>query len=238
MSKAIVVGASSGIGKELARILVDNGYAVGLVARRQELLLEIQKELASKVFFRRIDIQNVEDIHKGLTCLIVEMGGVDLVIISAGIGHLNPDLDLSKELDTVATNVQGFTAVANVAFHHFLRQGRGHLVGISSIAAIRGDAHAPAYNASKAFMSNYLEGLAKKAAISGLPIAVTDIKPGFVNTDMAKGEGLFWVAPVRKAALQIYNAIEKRKSHAFVTKRWRLIGWVLKGMPDFLYKKI
>lgn len=238
MKKAIIVGASSGIGKELAKILAGKGYRVGLAARRGELLLAIQKELPSKAYIRIMDIRNADDAQKSLVDLIAEMGGVDLVIISAGIGHVNPELDLGKELETVAINVHGFTVVANVAFRHFLSQGRGHLVGISSISAIRGSGDAPAYNASKAFISNYLQGLAQKAVKSGLAIVVTDIKPGFVDTDMAKGEGLFCVTPVTKAAEQIYTAIERKKSHAYVTKRWRLVGWLLKGMPDFLYNKL
>lgn len=238
MKKAIVVGATSGIGKELARILAGKGYAVGLVARRGELLLAIQKELPSKAYVRITDIRDVDDAEKSLTDLIAEMGGVDLVVISAGIGHLNPKLDLGMELETVSTNVQGFTVVANVAFRHFLSQGRGHLVGISSISAIRGSGDAPAYNASKAFISNYLQGLAQKAAKSCPAIVVTDIQPGFVDTDMAKGEGLFWVASAMKAAEQIYTAIERKRSHAYVTKRWRLVGWLLKVMPDFLYNKL
>lgn len=238
MKKAIIVGASSGIGKELAAILSAENYIVGLVARRRECLQVIQKELPSKSYICVIDVRNVNDVYSGLTDLIAEMGGVDLVIISAGVGYVNLELELEKEINTVATNVHGFISVANTVFHHFLRQGRGHLVGISSIAAIRGSADAPAYNASKAFISNYLEGLNQKAIKSGLAITVTNIQPGFVDTDMAKGEGLFWVAPLQKAALQIYKAIRMRKSHAYITKRWRLIGWLLKGMPDFLYNRI
>jgi short-subunit dehydrogenase len=166
------------------------------------------------------------------------MGSVDLVVVSAGVGYINPELAVSKELDTVATNVAGFTAVANVAFHHFVGRGTGHLVGISSVAGIRGSADAPAYNASKAFVSNYLEGLRQKAVRAGLAITVTDVRPGFVDTDMAKGEGRFWVAPPAKAAAQIYRAIELKRPHAYITKRWRVVGWLLRMMPGFIYSKI
>ncbi|MBI5308679.1 MAG: SDR family NAD(P)-dependent oxidoreductase [Planctomycetes bacterium] len=238
MKKAIIVGASSGIGRELAKILAGKGYTVGLAARREDVLRSIQGELQSTTYIKAIDIRNCGDTLKGLTGLITEMGGVDLVIISAGIGFINPELDLDKELETVATNVQGFVTVANIVFRHFVRQGAGHLVGISSIAAIRGGAEAPAYNASKAFISNYLQGLRQKAVKSKLAITVTDIQPGFVDTDMAKGEGIFWVAPARKVAAQIYRAIERKRPHAFVTKRWRLVAWLLKIMPDFLYHRI
>ncbi len=127
---------------------------------------------------------------------------------------------------------------ANVAMRHFLSQGKGHLVGISSIAAIRGDDSSPAYNASKAFVSSCLQGLRKKASTAKMPIAVTDIQPGFVGTALAKGENLFWVASAPTAARQIYKTILARKSHAYVTKRWRLVAWLLKSLPDSLYQRI
>ncbi len=140
--------------------------------------------------------------------------------------------------DPAGVNVTGFVIMANVAMHHFLSKGSGHLVGISSIAAIRGDDSAPAYNASKAFISNYLAGLRKKISKAGLPIVVTDVQPGFVDTAMAKGDGLFWVASPQKAAQQIYKAIKKKKKHVYVTKRWKLIGWLMKTMPEFIYNRM
>ena len=166
------------------------------------------------------------------------MGDVDLIILSSGVGFINHDLDWAKEKETIDVNVAGFAIMANVAMHHFLLKGSGHLVGISSIAAIRGDDTAPAYNASKAFISNYLAGLRKKISKAGLPIVVTDVQPGFVDTAMAKGDGLFWVASPQKAAQQIYKAIKKKKKHVYVTKRWKLIGWLMKTMPEFIYNRM
>ncbi len=116
MKKAIIVGASSGIGRELAKILAGKGYTVGLAARREDVLRSIQGERQSMTYIKAIDIRNCGDTLKGLTGLITEMGGVNQVIISAGIGFINPELDLDKELETVATNVQGFVTVANIDF--------------------------------------------------------------------------------------------------------------------------
>jgi short-subunit dehydrogenase len=238
MKKAVILGASSGIGKELARVLSVEGYMVGLVARRVDLLEELARELPCDALIRRIDLTELPDAMNSLEELLWEMGAVDLVIISAGTGFINPDLDWTREQETIDLNVSGFVAMANVAFRHFCIQGSGHLVGISSISAIRGAAEGPAYNASKAFVSSYLQGLQQKTAKMGLPITVTDIQPGLVDTAMAKGEGLFWVQSAEKAARQIYGIIKKRKRHGYVTKRWRLIAWALKIMPDFLYHKI
>lgn len=238
MKKAIIIGASSGIGRELAKVLSQNGYAVGLTGRRVELLTALQSELATESYVKAMDVSQTDKAIEQLTELINQMNGVELIVISAGVGFINSEFEWEKEKTTLETNVLGFAAMANVAVKHFLEQGAGHLVGISSIAALRGTADAPAYNASKAFISNYLEGLQKKCVKLKLPIVVADVKPGFVDTAMAQGEGLFWVAPPEKAAEQIYNAIEARRTHAYVTKRWRAVGLLLKLMPSYIYNKM
>lgn len=238
MKKAIIIGASSGIGKDLAIILAKHGCEVGLMARRVEKLEALQKEIPTTTYIGHIDIAYPTEAIEKTQDMISKMGGVDLIVLNAGIGFLNPELDLTKEIETINVNVQGFSALAGLSYKYFANQGYGHIVGISSIGALRGNNHAPAYNASKAFMSNYLEGLRKKAFIEKIPVTVTDIKPGFVDTDMAKGEGKFWVASPKKAAEQIFSAIKSKKKHAYITRRWRLIGWLLNLMPDWLYFKI
>jgi short-subunit dehydrogenase len=161
-----------------------------------------------------------------------------LLIISSGSGDLNPSLDSEIENETNAVNVTGFTAAADWAFNFFERQKSGHLAAITSIAGIRGGRHAPAYNASKAYQINYLQGLRQKAVNLKLPIFITDARPGFVDTPMAKGEGLFWVASPQKAALQIYRAIESKRKMTYITKRWRLIAFIIKHLPGFLYNRM
>ena len=238
MKKAIVIGASSGIGRELARILSQNGYTVGVMARRKHLLEELRKEIQGEIFIQEIDIADAEAAMGIFSEFINEMGEIDLIVISAGTGEINNDLHWQVENETIRTNVIGFTALANVAIHHFIEKGSGHLVGISSIAALRGGRESPAYNASKAFASSYMEGLRQKIRNLQLPIIVTDVKPGFVKTAMAKGEGIFWAAPADKASKQIYDAIKRKASSVYITRRWRLIAWMLKAMPDRIYEKL
>ena len=237
MKRAIVIGATSGIGKELARVLSQNGYIVGITGRRIRLLEQLQAALPTRAVIRQMDVADPSTAMEHLDGLISEMEGVDLFVMNAGTGFVDPELPWRLEKETIDVNVLGFTAMANVAFHHCMKRGSGHLVGISSLAAIRGGS-APAYNASKAYMSSYLQGLRYRIAKAGLPIAVTDIQPGFVDTPMAKGEGLFWVASPQRAAGQIYKAIRKRQKHAYVPGRWRVIGWALRAMPDFIYHKL
>jgi short-subunit dehydrogenase len=238
VKKVIIIGASSGIGRELAKVFNQHDYIVGITARRLELLSEVAKGLSGTVFVKHMDIAKPDGAINVLEELIKEMEGVDIIVISAGIGFLNLDLMWEKEKDTIDVNVAGFAAIANVAMKHFLKQGIGHLVGVSSIAAIRGDSSAPAYSASKAFMSNYLEALRLRAFKMRLPIVVTDIQPGFVDTAMAQGDGLFWVASPKKAAQQIFNVVERKRKHAYITRRWRFVAWIYKIMPDWLLAKI
>ena len=238
MKKAIIIGATSGIGKSLAKILADNNYKVGISGRRAELLEELKSQNPSSYFTRVIDITDTKTIVENLSALANEMGGLDLLIISSGTGDLNKNLDFEIEKLTIETNVTGFTSVADWAFKYFENQKSGHLVAISSVAGLRGSRIAPAYNASKSYQINYLEALCQKAKKLNQKIFVTDIRPGFVDTDMAKGEGQFWVAKVDKAAQQIFEAIKKKKKIVYVTRRWRLVAIILKRMPGIIYDRM
>ena len=235
--KAIIIGASSGIGRELARILTKNNYIVGITSRRENLLMELQKENPGQYIYKAFDIRDLSKTAKSLRELIKELGGLDLFVISSGIGYINPELDAEPEFQTIDTNITAFTDLVTFAFRYFRDHKGGHLVGITSLGGLRGNKSAPAYNASKAYQSNYLEGLRQKARSLEIPIFVTDIKPGFVATDMAKGDRLFWVASPGKAALQIYRAIRLKKRKAYITKRWRLYAILLKIFPGWIYEK-
>jgi short-subunit dehydrogenase len=236
--KAIIIGATSGIGKELAKILIQNNYYVGITGRRSSLLADLKNENPDKYFVSTFDISDVANIPKHLEALVENLGGLDLLIISSGTGDINDALNFEIEHTTINTNVSGFTAVACWAFNYFLNRKSGHLVGISSIAGIRGSRFAPAYNASKAYQINYLEGLRQKTTRLNLPITVSDIRPGFVDTNMAKGENKFWVAPARKAASQIYDVVNNKREIVYVTKRWQIIAKLLTLMPRFLYERM
>ncbi len=235
---AVVIGASSGIGAAVAVELARRGYAVGIAARRVETLREVAAQHPGITATIPLDLHDVAESRAAATDLIGKVGGADVFVISAGTGNENPGLEWAPEADTIAVNVTGFTAMATLAIEHFVQRGGGHLVGISSIAAIRGHGDAPAYGASKAFVSSYLQALRHKCAKQRLLIDVTEIQPGFVATAMAKGDGLFWVAPVDVAAHQIVNAIESRKAHAYVTKRWRVIAGVLRLLPEWIYNRL
>jgi short-subunit dehydrogenase len=238
MKKAIIIGATSGIGKGLTKILVDNNYKVGITGRRTELLDELKSQNPNSYYTRTFDITDTKIIVENLDALTTELGGLDLLIISSGTGDLNEKLDFEIEKRTIETNVTGYTCIANWTFNYFKNQQSGHLVAISSVGGLRGSRIAPAYNATKAYQVNYLEGLRQKARKLNQQIYVTDVRPGFVDTDMAKGEGQFWVAPVEKATQQIFDAIKQKKKIVYITKRWRLIAIILKRIPRQIYDRM
>jgi short-subunit dehydrogenase len=234
---AVIIGASTGIGEALAHELNRAGWRLGLLARRLDRLGAIRETLAPETVVRRLDVAQ-RDAAATFEHLLEELGGVNLVIISAGTGHNNHDLQWELDMDTVTVNVLGFMAVAQVAMRHFLRRGRGHLVGISSIAALRGNGAGAAYAASKGFQSVYLDSLRDLARHSGRPIVVTEVQPGFVDTAMMKPDRplpavvrRLFVASPAKAARQILRAVQKRKKHAYITRRYALVAFILKLLP-------
>ncbi len=238
MKKAIIIGATSGIGKGLAKLLADNNYKVGLTGRRTEFLNELKNENPNSYFIKSFDVTDTKIAIEKLEELTTELGGLDLLILSSGTGDLNENLDFEIEKRTIDTNALGFTCVADWTFNHFEKQKFGHLVAISSVGGLRGSRQGPAYNATKAYQINYIEALRQKAKFLKYPIIVTDIRPGFVDTDMAKGDGQFWVSTVDKATLQIFEAIKKKKKIVYVTKRWWLIGAILKRIPRQIYDRM
>jgi short-subunit dehydrogenase len=238
MKRAIIIGATSGIGKSLCGELVRKGYMVGITGRRSDLLQSIRDKDPERIHGMVMDVRELSTLESQCKAMVHELGGMDLLVISAGIGLFNKELDHSKEEETIRTNISGFTCVADWGMRYFKEQGYGHLVAITSVAGIRGNGTAPAYNASKAFQINYLEGLRINAEKSKLSIQVTDIRPGFVDTDMAKGEGMFWITRVDRAAKQISDAILKKRKVVYISKRWGLVALLLSLIPYQIYRKL
>ena len=236
MNKVIIIGATSGIGRELAKLYARNNWLVGATGRRVELLHTLQEEYPDNILIECFDVTEEENIEC-IRNLTQQLGGLNLLIYNSGYGEISKKLDWKIDKTTTQINVNGFAEIINFTFNYFLMEGKGHLAATSSIAGIRGSSEAPAYSASKAYISNYLEGLYLKTTRLKLPIYITDIQPGFVDTDMAKGEDKFWVCPVLKAAEQIYEGIKSRKRKVYISKRWWLIAKLIHIMPISIYKR-
>ena len=232
----IIIGATSGIGRALFERYIVEGNNLGIVGRRTHLLDELQHQHPSNTYTATADITKQDEIEKAIYTLHTELGSFDLAIVCSGTGDLNPSLDYDVERPTIDTNVTGWTFVVDTLYHIFAKQGYGHLVAITSVGGLRGEPMAPTYSATKAYQINYMEALRKKAFKAGGKIIVTDVRPGLVDTAMAKGESLFWVMPVEKVARQICTAIRRKKSKVYVTKRWHVLAIINKNLPFFLYR--
>ena len=232
--KAIIIGSSSGIGRALARKLSAEGYIVCLTGRSLEKLQALQKELPGESLARQVDVRDPREAIHSLRNAIMSLPGLDLMVINAGVLIQNEKLLWESEEETIRVNVLGFAAAANVAADYFSQKGAGCILGISSVACHRGSGRSPAYNASKAFVSNYMEGLRQK--FSGTPVRVLDIRPGFVDTDMVRGrKGLFGVVSPESAADGIYRAFQRGQRIAYVPSWWGIVMWFFKRLPESIH---
>ncbi len=236
--KIIIIGATTGIGKALAELYISQGDEVTITGRRTNLLEDIQSSYPDKkVNTCPIDVADIDNARKIIQDLADKNGGFDKVIINAGVGFGKASFE--EEMKTIDINVKGFVAIAQWAYTYFKKKGGGHIVGVSSVAALKGSPYAPEYHASKAFISSYMEGLRLRSAKNHHNITITDIRPGFVDTPMTKqNKGMFWVATPEKAAKQIAQAIESKKNVAYITKRYFLLAILIKLSPEWLYAKI
>ncbi len=233
----LIFGATSGIGRALAEQYVLQGHRVAITGRRQEILDEISAQNTQAYLPIHQDIRDTGKTDAVITQAHQKLGSLDLIIVNAGIGKFNLDLDWEICESVIKTNVLGVTKALTAAYNYLRQQGRGHLVNVSSVAALLGGAANPTYNASKAYQANFMEALWIKASKSKKnKIHVTDIRPGFVDTKLAQGE-TFWKADVPTAARQIRSAIKQKKKVAYITKRWRLVAFIIKKLPAFVLKK-
>lgn len=239
MKKVIITGATSGIGRELAVQLAKKGYSLGLTGRRTERLEELKSEIGDLAFIHTLDVTDHKQSEQVFNELIKEMGGLDIMVLNAGVGRdiLLPHWESDRQ--TIDVNVLSFAHGMNFAFRYFKEQGHGQIVGISSIASLLASGRAAAYTASKHFISNYMTGFRQKVKRIDADITITDIRPGYIESEMTENvNNMFWVAPTDKAVHQIVKAIERKKNHAYITRRWRLVAWVAKMTPQFVWDRI
>jgi short-subunit dehydrogenase len=231
--RAIVVGASSGIGQEVAKRLIGQGWTVGVGARRVERMQDM-----GAAAVERSDVTSSEA-PEALERLIRQTGGIDLFFYASGIGKQNRELGEDIELATMQTNGVGFTRMIGAAYRFFARQGHGHIAAITSIAGTKGLGPAPAYSATKALQANYLEALEQQARQRHLPIHILDIRPGFVDTALLNDDFPYPMLMRPEAvARDIVSSIKRRRHVRTIDWRYRLLtaGWRL--VPRWLWRRI
>ena len=238
MKRAIVIGASSGIGKEVARLLLADGWHLGVAARRTELLEELRSEYPELVTVAEIDVTS-EDAPRKLLDLIDVMGGVGLFFYSSGIGKQNMLLDKEIEMRTVETNVKGFTQMIDTIYNYMSEHQGGHIAAISSIASTKGLGAAPSYSATKSFQAHYIEALQQQANMRNLNIRFTDIQPGFVDTALLGDDHKYpLLLRTEDVAWQIVSAVYKEKGRCIIDWRYRLLTFFWRLIPRWLWVRL
>ncbi|WP_040518322.1 SDR family oxidoreductase [Gordonia neofelifaecis] len=241
--KIIITGASSGLGEGMAREFAARGRSLGLAARRIDRLDALASELepsAAAVAVAQLDVTDVDAVPIAFDALAEELGGVDRVIVNAGLGKGAPigTGHAAANIETVQTNLVGALAQIEAAMAIFRRQNHGHLVLVSSMSAVRGLPKAQAaYSASKAGVSALGQGL--QAELAGSPIAVTVLLPGYIETDINRGVKTSMMTDTESGVKAMVAAIESERSRAAVPAwPWTPISWALRILPDSISARL
>ena len=231
--RAIVIGASSGIGREVAQLLMKDGWTVGVAARREERLKE-----SGAAAWLQIDVTQ-DNATERLRQLIAALGGMDLFFYASGIGKQNRELCEDIELATMQTNALGFTRMIGEAYRYFAEQGSGHIAAISSIAGTKGLGPAPSYSATKAMQNVYLQALEQQAHARGLNIRFTDIRPGFVDTALLSGDFHYpMMLKPEAVARSIVKAIKRHRHICVIDWKYRLLTTLWRWIPKCVWRRM
>lgn len=238
MKRAIVIGASSGIGREVAKLLLADGWLVSIAARREDLLMEVKAINPGMIEVMRIDV-TAADAPERLLELAKRLGGVNLLVYCSGVGKQNPELDTGVELTTADVNVKGFTAMVDTIFNYMAENLGGDIAVISSIAGTKGLGVAPSYSATKAFQNTYIQALEQLSNMRRLHIRFTDIRPGFVDTDLLSGSGRYPMLMQKEAvAREMLRAVYAHRHVHVIDWRYRLLVFAWRLMPRWLWRRL
>lgn len=240
MKRVIVVGASSGIGEAMARQLAREGAQVAIVARRADELARVQRDHPKEITAYPHDVADADGVAPLFAKIVQALGGLDTLIYAAGVMPAVEEGEYSFEKDRamVQVNLLGAMAWMNPAAAMFEAARSGTILGISSIAGERGRRAAPVYCTTKAALTTYLEALRNRCSRYG--VNVVTMKPGFVDTVMTRGKpGLFWLISADEAAAQGLDLARRGCSASgFVPARWWLVGFIIKLIPSFIFKRM
>lgn len=239
MKKIIIMGATSGIGLQVAERLAQKGYMVGAAGRKHEVLKKLKKAYPDNIETEVIDITE-NDAPKKLGSLIKKLGGMDTYFHVAGVGFENAALNAKDDLQTVKTNVEGFVRMIDTAFHFFKKRGHGgHIAAVTSVAGVRGIGALAAYSASKSFNQTYLEALDQLSHNQGLGIRFTDVRPGWIRTPLLNPTQNYpMTMSLDYASPRIIKSLGRQWRINYVDYRWGLAAMLMKIVPPCLWRRI
>lgn len=238
MKRIVIVGATSGIGLETARLCIRQGWRVGAAGRRREALEALRAEAPGQVEIEPLDITR-DDAPEHLALLIERLGGMDIYLHSSGVGSRNTLLRSEIEIATLRTNGEGFVRMVTAAFGYFRSHGGGHLAVISSIAGTKGLGSAPAYSATKRMQNTYIDALAQLSRMEGYRIRFTDIRPGFVATPLLAGDGHFpMLMRTEKVAARIMHVLKHPRRRVVIDRRYAVMVFFWKLIPAWVWERL
>jgi short-subunit dehydrogenase len=224
MKKYLILGGTSGIGLELSKTLAERNLTIIACGRRK-------MEDMNNITYISLDVKEINFSSKLNS--ILDAYKPDIAIYSTGTGFENEKLNTELDMDVIGTNIIGFTIFCNNCIKYFENRGFGHLIGITSVAALISSAEAPSYSASKAYQMKFLQGLRMRSR-KNKNIIITEIRPGFVRTAMMKGKGHFWILEPEMAAKRIVSAIDRGVKISYISLRWKILGLLIKTIPEKL----
>jgi short-subunit dehydrogenase len=234
----IVMGATSGIGRTIAVKLAQSGWRVAIAGRREILLKQLCLEEPNIICYRCIDITS-DEAEDDFNLLTESLGGLDMYVHCSGIGYHNNSVDTTLEKSTATTNCVGFVKMVTCAYHYFSNQlTGGHITVISSIAGTRGLGAAPAYSATKRFQNSYIDALAQNAYMRRTGVTFTDVRPGFIDTDLLKGRHYPLTMPLERASELIVKAIISRKRRVVIDWKYRFVVWAWRLIPQAVWERL
>ncbi len=241
MKRIVIIGASSGLGRKIALDFARIGWRVGVAARSEEKLQELKKAYPELIEYRCLDV-TADDAVERFNVLIEALGGMDYMLYCAGCGWQNPQLDIAPDRRTLEVNVLGFTRIINAAYAYYrysANDSRGHIAAITSVAGVKGIGISATYSASKRYQWTYLQAIEQLAHIQGVDVAITDIRPGFVDTPLLANSGKYPMEmTVDYAAPRIELAILREKRVAYIDWRWGMVARLWNLLPDSLWPKL
>ncbi len=240
MKKIIVIGASSGMGMKIATDFARLGWRVGIAARREDRLKEIKQQYPDRIEYMAIDVA-AEDAVDRFYKLIELIDGMDYLLYAAGTGWYNPALDEGRDDATLDTNVKGFTHIIIAAYKYYRQTAslhRGHIAAITSVAGVKGIGVSATYSASKRYQWAFLQAIDQLAHQQHVNVAVTDIRPGFVDTPLLGANSYPMQMSVDYVAPRIEKAMLRERRVAYIDSRWHVVSTLCRMIPDALWRRI
>ena len=245
IERMIIVGATSGIGREVAERMAERGVRLGLAGRRLELLEELQAKYGhQRIAIAQLDVTE-PTAAEALDTLLEEVGAPDVLLYASGVGKQNPDLEEVRELNTVRTNCEGMVRIVDRFVNYvkgktsYSKRHKAHVAVITSVAGTMGMGQAPAYSASKSMQSAYLVALSQHVRMEHIPAIFSDIRPGFVATDILNPNKHYPMLISReRAARCILRGLKRRRRIITFDWRFRLITLVWRLIPRCIWERL